>query len=117
MAVLFNYTERINVTLELLIFYQEMISGGSETTSTTIDWAMSGMLMNQSILKKAQEEVRQVFGSKGSVDEEDFKDLKYLEAVFKETPRIHPPTPLLLPRENSERCEINGYESLQKLKS
>lgn len=93
-----------------------MISGGSETTATVIDWAMSEMLMHQSILKKAQEEVRRVFGSKGYVDEEDFKDLKYFEAVIKETLRIHPPAPLLIPRENSERCEINGYEIPPKTK-
>lgn len=35
--------------------------------------------------------MRQVFGSKGYIDEEDFKDLKYFEAVIKETLRIHPP--------------------------
>lgn len=34
--------------------------------------------------------------------------------MIKETLRLHPPLPLLIPRESSERCEINGYEIPQK---
>ncbi|PPD83311.1 hypothetical protein GOBAR_DD19764 [Gossypium barbadense] len=61
----------------------DILMGGTETSSTLAEWAMLEMMKNPRILGKAQAE---------------------------ETLRLHPPLPLLIPRENSERCEINGYE-------
>ncbi|XP_051133624.1 cytochrome P450 71D9-like [Andrographis paniculata] len=87
----------------------DIFVGGIETSSATAEWAMAEMMRHPIVLKKAQDEVRRVFGDKGFVDESDFDELKYLKLVIKETLRIHPPGPLLLPRESSEACEINGY--------
>ncbi|KAJ7960903.1 Cytochrome P450 [Quillaja saponaria] len=95
-----------NVKAVLLDIY----AGGSETSSTTMEWVMSEIMKNPKVMLEAQLEVRRVFDKKGFVDETDFHQLKYLKAVVKETLRLHPPIPLLLPRESSERCEINGYE-------
>ncbi|TKY46999.1 steroid 17alpha-monooxygenase or 17alpha-hydroxyprogesterone aldolase [Spatholobus suberectus] len=60
--------------------------------------------------EKAQAGVRRVYNSKGHLDETDLDQLIYLKCVIKETMRLHPPAPLLLPRESKERCEINGYD-------
>ncbi|KAL0310954.1 UNVERIFIED_CONTAM: cytochrome [Sesamum angustifolium] len=68
------------------------------------------MLKHPRILKKAQDEVRQVFDKKGCVDEVYIHELKYLKCVIKESLRMHPPIPLLLPRECHDRCAIDGYE-------
>ncbi|XP_050215544.1 cytochrome P450 726A27-like [Mercurialis annua] len=87
----------------------DVFIAGSETSSTTVEWAMSEMLKNPEVMKKAQDEVRSVVGEKGNVDETDLDKLSYLKLVIKETFRVHPPTPLRY-RECREKCEINGYE-------
>ncbi|XP_028769163.1 cytochrome P450 71D10-like [Neltuma alba] len=94
----------------------DIFSAGSNTTLKTIDWAMAELMKNPRIMEKAQSEVRKVYGRKGYVDEASTDELKYLKAVIKETLRLHAPAPLLLPRECSERCEINGFEIPAKSK-
>ncbi|KAJ6990704.1 cytochrome P450 71D9-like [Populus alba x Populus x berolinensis] len=86
----------------------EMFGAGSETTSTLLEWSMSEMLKNPRVMKKAQEEVRQVFSDSENVDETGLKNLKFLKLVIKETLRLHPPISLI-PRECSKTCEINGF--------
>jgi cytochrome P450 len=77
---------------------------------------MAEMMKNPEVMKKAQGEVREVFDRKGRVDETAINEMKYLKALVKETLRARPPSPLLLPRESTERCEINGYEIPAKTK-
>ncbi|KAE8680310.1 Cytochrome P450 71D8 [Hibiscus syriacus] len=113
--VLLNLQEHGNLEIPLTdsnikAVVQDMFSAGGETTSMTIEWAMSEMLKNPKVLEKAQAEVRHVFNKRGEVNEESLSELKYLKLVMKETLRLHPALPLLLPRESKENCKINGYE-------
>ena len=77
---------------------------------------MSEMVKNPKIMKRAQEEVREVFNKLGQASETGVKEMKYLNAIIKETLRLHPPAPLLIPRECRETCEIGGYEIPVKTK-
>lgn len=86
-----------------------MFIGGSQSSTASIEWAMSELVMNPKVMKKAQEEVRAVAGAKEKVDEDDLKQLQYLKLVLKETWRLHPPGPLLVPRECREDCDVGGY--------
>ncbi|KAL7249411.1 hypothetical protein ACSBR1_011578 [Camellia fascicularis] len=94
----------------------DIFSAGSETPSTIVDWAMSEMLKNPQVMKRAQAEVRSVFDKKGNVDESCLHKLKYLNSVIKETLRLHPSAPLLVPRESSEQCTMNGHDIPAKTK-
>ncbi|KAL5707798.1 hypothetical protein ACHQM5_018659 [Ranunculus cassubicifolius] len=61
-------------------------------------------------MAKAQNEVRSVFNGKTKVCQSDINELSYLRLVIKETLRLYPPVPLLIPRESRERCVVRGYE-------
>ncbi|KAM1103146.1 hypothetical protein PS2_011513 [Malus domestica] len=82
---------------------------GTDTTSATLEWAMAELLRNPEKLSKAQEELEQVIGKGKPVEESDIAQLPYLQAIIKETFRLHPATPLLLPRKAEQDMEICGY--------
>eukprot|EP00262_Sarcandra_glabra_P015719 TRINITY_DN490_c0_g1_i2.p1 TRINITY_DN490_c0_g1~~TRINITY_DN490_c0_g1_i2.p1 ORF type:complete len:526 (+),score=47.01 TRINITY_DN490_c0_g1_i2:166-1578(+) len=88
----------------------DMFVAGTDTTSATIEWVMTELVRHPRVMKKAQEQVRKVAGSKGKVDEDDLPLLDYIKAVIKETLRLHPPVPLLVPRESIEKCILDIYE-------
>lgn len=94
-----------------MICLQELLGGGSENSSATLEWTMSELLKNPRVMEKAQIEVREVLcQDKGLVNESKLHELKYLKLVVKEALRLHPPVPLLVPRESMERCQIYSYD-------
>ena len=92
-----------NVSLQILI------TGGTDTTTVTIVWALSLVLNHSSVLKKVQDELDLHVGKERLVNESDITNLVYLQAVVKETLRLYPAGPLSGPREFTEDCIIGGY--------
>uniref|UniRef100_A0ACD5ZXL6 Uncharacterized protein n=1 Tax=Avena sativa TaxID=4498 RepID=A0ACD5ZXL6_AVESA len=87
----------------------DMFVAGTDTTFATLEWVMTELLRHPRILKKAQDEVQRVVGGKGRVDESDLAELHYMRAIIKETFRLHPTVPLLVPRESVTACTLGGY--------
>lgn len=87
-----------------------MFSAGTDTISTLLEWAMTELLRHPNIMKKLQEEIRRVACDKTNITKDDLGNLKYLPAVIKETLRLHPPIPLLVPRENRQDIKVKGYD-------
>ncbi|KVI06194.1 cytochrome P450 71A1-like [Cynara cardunculus var. scolymus] len=87
-----------------------VLVAGTDTTAATVVWAMTALINNPNVMKKAQEEVRNVVGNKGKVDEDDLPKITYLKAVVKETLRLYPPAPFLVPRETTKEAILHGYK-------
>ncbi|KAJ7005845.1 cytochrome P450 83B1-like [Populus alba x Populus x berolinensis] len=88
----------------------DIFVAGTDTGAVTVIWAMTFLMKNPKAMRKAQEEVRNLFGNKGFVHEDDVQQLPYLKAVVKETMRLQPTAPLLIPRETTKECSVGGYE-------
>ncbi|XP_065847556.1 cytochrome P450 726A27-like [Euphorbia lathyris] len=86
----------------------DMLIAGTHTSTTILEWAMSELMKNPTVMKKVQEEVRKVCVENGMLDESVIGDLKFLKAIIKETMRLYPPVSLI-PRLCGEACIINGY--------
>ncbi|XP_030545468.1 cytochrome P450 CYP82D47-like [Rhodamnia argentea] len=86
-----------------------IISGGTDTVMITLTWAVSLLLNNLPILKKAREELDAQIGKQRYVNESDMANLSYLRAIVKETLRLHPAGPLAVPHESTEDCLIDGH--------
>ncbi|CAO2205806.1 unnamed protein product [Urochloa humidicola] len=88
----------------------ELITGGTDTSSVTVEWAMSELLRKPQVLAKATEELDRVIGRDRLVTEGDIPNLPYLEAVVKESMRLHPVVPMLVPRVSREDTSVGGYD-------
>eukprot|EP00246_Nothoceros_aenigmaticus_P014460 TRINITY_DN5497_c0_g1_i1.p1 TRINITY_DN5497_c0_g1~~TRINITY_DN5497_c0_g1_i1.p1 ORF type:complete len:377 (-),score=45.28 TRINITY_DN5497_c0_g1_i1:431-1522(-) len=88
----------------------EMLSAGTETSSTAMEWTMSEVLRHPEIYAKVRAELDAVVGKERLVTEADIPDLPYLRAVVKEGLRLHAVAPLLIPHCSTEHTKVMGYD-------
>jgi cytochrome P450 len=89
---------------------QTFLIGGTETSTTTVEWAMAELLKNPNLMKRVQDEIDAVVGRDRPVAEQDLSELKLLNAVIRETFRLHPNGPYLIPRQGNADCKVGGYD-------
>ncbi|KAH1106311.1 hypothetical protein J1N35_010079 [Gossypium stocksii] len=90
-----------------LIF--DLFTAGTDTTTSTLEWAMAELLHNPKALLEARRELRQIIGKGNVVDESDVIRLPYLQAIVNETLRLHPPVPFLIPRKAEVDIKIHNF--------
>ncbi|CAO2152693.1 unnamed protein product [Urochloa humidicola] len=88
----------------------DLFAAGSETSVTALEWTLAELIKNPKVMERATAEVRNAFAVHGAVPEHALGELRYLHLVIRETFRLHPPAPLLLPRECREPCRVLGYD-------
>ncbi|XP_055813982.1 geraniol 8-hydroxylase-like isoform X2 [Solanum dulcamara] len=88
---------------------KDLFGAGTDTTTSTLEWAMAETLKQPKIMNKAQVELAEIIGKGKPIQEVDVSRLPYLQCIIKETLRIHPPVPLLLPRKVEQDVELCDY--------
>ncbi|CAL5017498.1 unnamed protein product [Urochloa decumbens] len=88
----------------------DMFAAGTDTAYLVLEYTMAELMRHREVMAKLQAEVRSSL-PKGqeAITEDNLTRMPYLKAVIKETLRLHPPSPLLLPHQSLEDCEIDGY--------
>ncbi|KAF8650818.1 hypothetical protein HU200_063724 [Digitaria exilis] len=87
----------------------DLLVAGSGSTTSTIEWAMAELLQNPRCMAQVQDEIKGVLGTRRHVEEHDISKLPYLQAVVKETLRLHPTVPIGLNKAEAT-VEIHGYK-------
>ncbi|PUZ65193.1 hypothetical protein GQ55_3G203900 [Panicum hallii var. hallii] len=88
----------------------DLFLAGTDTTAKTMEWTMAGLVKNPNEMEKVQAEVRRVVGPHGSVSEERLGAMTRLQAAMMEALRLHPPVPMLVPREAIRDTRLRGYD-------
>ncbi|CAM8876890.1 unnamed protein product [Rhodiola kirilowii] len=87
----------------------ELLIAGTDTTSSTVEWAMSEVLRSPQTLCRAKAELEQVSGKGVAIREKDLAYMPYLQAIIKETMRLHPVVPFLVPRTTLDQVELSSF--------
>ncbi|KAL0425900.1 UNVERIFIED_CONTAM: cytochrome [Sesamum radiatum] len=70
---------------------------------------MTELMRQPDKMLRIRDEIRSLIGENNHVQESDISRLPYLQAVVKETFRLHPAGPFLVPHKAVSDVEINGY--------
>lgn len=81
---------------------------GFSTTSNTLSWAFAQVLSDASVYKRLLEEIGTRFVDR-ALSRDDFSQLPYVEAIVKETLRLHPVSPLNGVRLVTKPLQLDGY--------
>ncbi|PIN13205.1 Cytochrome P450 CYP2 subfamily [Handroanthus impetiginosus] len=90
-------------------FILDLFAAGTDTSAITIEWALAELINHPEIFQKAAQEIDSIIGNNRLVQESDIPKLPYLQAIVKETLRLHPTGPLIV-RRSSKDCTISGYQ-------
>ncbi|KAH7446035.1 hypothetical protein KP509_01G034100 [Ceratopteris richardii] len=88
----------------------DIFAGGTDTSSITVEWALAELISHPSKMKRVQDEIDEVVGNSRLVEQDDVQNIPYFQAVIKETMRLHPVIPFLVPRMAKQECRIEDFD-------
>ncbi|XP_030063528.1 cytochrome P450 2D15 isoform X2 [Microcaecilia unicolor] len=95
--------------LNLLFTTSDLFSAGTETTSTTLRWALLFMLLHPDIQSKVHEEIDQMIGRERKPVLGDQVNMPFTNAVIHESQRCGDIVPIGLPHMAYRDTEILGF--------
>ncbi|XP_009786696.1 cytochrome P450 76A1-like [Nicotiana sylvestris] len=95
---------------EITMTIMEFFLAGTETTSSSVELALTELLRNPEAMAKVKAEISEVVGPNRKFEESDIDNLPYMQAVLKESLRLHPPLPFLIPRRATQDTKFMGYD-------
>ncbi|XP_031101800.1 cytochrome P450 82G1-like [Ipomoea triloba] len=106
-----QFTKGYNYSRDTVIkaIVLSMLQDASESFANHLTWILVVLLKHPQSLKRVQEEIDTNIGKERWAEDSDIKNLPYLQAVVKETLRIYPPGPYLVPHEAVKDCIVDGY--------
>ncbi|KAI3686418.1 hypothetical protein L1987_80094 [Smallanthus sonchifolius] len=111
--ILLDHNEEKDVTslnmIQMKALLMNVMIAGTDTTATTVELAMATIMQNHNVMKRVQEELVEIVGLSNTVEESHLPKLHYLDATIKETLRLYPIVPFLVPRSPSKTCTVGGY--------
>ncbi|KAK3012712.1 hypothetical protein RJ639_009694 [Escallonia herrerae] len=97
-----SYNDMKHLLLDLFL-------AGTDTSSLSVEWTMTELLCNPEKLAKARTELEEVVGKNELLQESDISKLPYLQAIVKETFRLHPAAAFLVPHKADTDIEIDNF--------
>ncbi|KAH7848189.1 hypothetical protein Vadar_034796 [Vaccinium darrowii] len=94
---------------EMVSLCSEFLNGGTDTSTTTLQWVMANLVKHQEIQEKLVREINEVVKRDQEIKKEDLEKMPYLKATVLETLRRHPPGHFILPRAVTEDTVLDGY--------
>ncbi|KAM5584887.1 licodione synthase-like [Rosa sericea] len=86
----------------------DLFTASTDTTAIAMEWALAELINHPTVLEKAREEIDNIVGNGRIVEESDGPNLPYIQAIIKETFRLHPPVPMVT-RISVEDCKVREY--------
>uniref|UniRef100_A0A6N2LY52 Cytochrome P450 n=1 Tax=Salix viminalis TaxID=40686 RepID=A0A6N2LY52_SALVM len=95
---------------EMVTLCSEFLNGGTDTTSTALQWIMANLVKYPQIQEKLFMEIKGVVrDGEENIEEDELQKMPYLKAVILEGLRRHPPSHFVLPHAVTEDVVLDKY--------
>ncbi|KAI9260234.1 cytochrome P450, partial [Sporodiniella umbellata] len=95
--------------LQIAYFIALFVGAGSETTTSTLEWAFAYLANHPEIQDKAYEEIQRVIGTDKLPRFKDESHMPYIQCIIHEALRIRPPAPTSIPHSTTKDDVYNGW--------
>ncbi|XP_060537542.1 vitamin D 25-hydroxylase-like [Pantherophis guttatus] len=95
---------------QLLVLLTDLLTAGSETTTSTLWWALLYLVAFPEVQEKCQKEIDAILGSNSNLQYEDREKLPYTNAVIHEIQRCTTIGPLGVAHAPIQNAKLCGYQ-------